>query len=183
MVLQQRPTRAPCLLSAGFSKGTQCDQAKWLIPKCAFPALDPSPLLFKTIQQTAVDYTLHSKPWAEHLVKERNSTDTAHAPKELMTSWGNTESSIHHAFIQLTFIEHLLCISCWWTWWGFRNEWDTAELGPKANLIPGRHCAVWLGQRRGMCTWSFKRRGWFTRNDMKRVTSTTNNYTSNSNTK
>lgn len=96
MVLHHRPRSVLWPLSTGFSKDTQCDQPKRFISQCAFPAPDPSPLLFKAIKQTAVDYTLHSKPWAGHLVKGRHSIDKVHDLKELRTWWGNRKSSIHH---------------------------------------------------------------------------------------
>lgn len=41
-----------------------------------------------------------------------------------------TEPSIHHAFIQLTFIEYLLYISYRWTCWGFRN--GQTQLSPQS---------------------------------------------------
>lgn len=81
----------------------------------------------QNIQTAAVDRTLHSKPWAGHLVKERNSTDTVHAPTELRIWWGNTEPSTHRAFIPLTFTERVLCISYRRTCRGFRTEQGTAE--------------------------------------------------------
>lgn len=127
MVLHHRPRSVLWPLSTGFSKDTQCDQPKRFISQCAFPAPDPSPLLFKAIKQTAVDYTLHSKPWAGHLVKGRHSIDKVHDLKELRTWWGNRKSSIHHTFTQLTFIGHILYNSYQWTCSGFKNKQDTAE--------------------------------------------------------
>lgn len=72
----------------------------------------PSLLLIHSHNKQQLINTLHSKPSAGHSVEQRNSLDMVSALKELTTWQGNTESSIHHAFAQLTLIENLLYEGC-----------------------------------------------------------------------
>lgn len=94
--LHQRFTNAPRPLSAHCSTDSECDSAKQFICKCACSA--PAPALPLSPQFNI----------SQGLYPVEGTHQTVCALKEL-TAWsgGNTESSVHHSFIQLTFTEHL----------------------------------------------------------------------------